>query len=122
MTIISIIIAICAIFFALNQRRLAVETRKNLSQYAARMEAAELDLHAVRGVVARRLSNAGLELKASLEKPDHYYLEELANDLIEVQNIVETRGPATIGGRPFWDIEPQENHYHYGVQYPLFPK
>lgn len=120
MTIIYILIAVFAIFFGLTQRGQVAQNRKELQQYADRMEAAELDLHAIRSVATHRLHDTGQKLKAMLDKPDRYFLENLADDLIEVQNIVETRGPATIGGQPYWHVEPQENRYEYGTQYPEF--
>ncbi|EGN2541068.1 hypothetical protein IIF27_004802 [Salmonella enterica] len=122
MNIFCIIIAVCAVYYALTQRNQLLKMRRELNQYADRMEAAELDLHAIRSVITNRLNNTGNELKTMLEKPDCFYLETLADDLIEVQKIVETRGPATIGGQPYWHVEPQENGYEYGPQYPMFPK
>ncbi|NWJ78789.1 hypothetical protein HX884_03915 [Enterobacter sp. SECR19-1250] len=121
MSIFYISIAVAAVFFAIVQRSHVLEIRKEMKQYADRMEAAELDLHAIRSVVTNRLHNTGAELKNNLQKPDPCFLETLADDLIEVQRIVETRGPSIIGGRPYWQIEPQENPYQYGEKYPMFP-
>ncbi|HAV1871869.1 TPA: hypothetical protein JG951_003140 [Enterobacter hormaechei subsp. steigerwaltii] len=121
MSVFYISIAVAAVFFAIVQRRHVLEIRKEMKQYADRMEAAELDLHAIRSVVTNRLHNTGVELKNKLQTPDPYFLEALADDLIEVQHIVETRGPSTIGGRPYWQIDPQENSYQYGARYPMFP-
>ncbi|SFU19031.1 hypothetical protein SAMN05192562_11018 [Kosakonia arachidis] len=120
MTVFNIFIIVVVTFIALDQRGKLIKTRKELQQYADRMEAAELDLHAIRSVAANLLHNTGQELK-KLEKPDQYFLERLADNLIEVQHIVETRGPATIGGQPYWCVEPQENSYKYSAQYPMFP-
>ncbi|WP_353614062.1 hypothetical protein [Mangrovibacter phragmitis] len=117
----NIFIIALVIYIVLNQHSKLIKTRNELRQYADRMEAAELDLHAIRSVATNLLHNTGKELKKQLKNPDEYFLERLADDLIEVQHIVETRGPKTIGGQPYWRIEPQENSYKYGTQYPRFP-
>lgn len=121
MTGVWVFVAICGVLFGLNQRGQALQARKELRQYAARMESAELDLHAIRSVATNLLWDSGTKLKAMIEKPDRYFLEELAENLDEVQEIVEKRGPATIAGQPYWHIRPQENNYKYGDQYPMFP-
>lgn len=121
MTLLYILITVAAVITTLAQHGKVIRARRELRLYADRMEAAELDLHAIRSIVANRLHNTGIELKAKLENPDLYFLERLADDLIDVQHTVETRGPATIGGQPFWKVEPQENYYQYGERYPEFP-
>lgn len=122
MVVICLVIAACSLLFALVLRGQVVSLRKSLAQYADRMEAAERDLHAIRSVVSNRLNTTASELNAMLAKPDADYLAALSEDLLAVQHIVETRGPATINGRPWWHAEPQENGYQYGPQYPMFPE
>lgn len=105
--------------------------RKKMKLYMDRMEAAELDLHAIRSVAEHRLHGAGKQFSdlysrlddatVTLTPEDQILLAMMPLHIQEVEDIVNERGPKTINGRPYWEVEPGPHNYEYGPQYPLFP-
>lgn len=84
--------------------------------YVDRMEAAELDLHAIRSVAEHRLHGAGKQFAdlysridgatVTLTPEDQLLLATMPFNIQDVEDIVNERGPKTISGRPFWEVEP----------------
>lgn len=80
------------------------------------MEAAELDLHAIRSVAEHRLHGAGKQFAdlysridgatVTLTPEDQLLLATMPFNIQDVEDIVNERGPKTISGRPFWEVEP----------------
>ncbi|EYI57001.1 hypothetical protein SEEH4393_20635 [Salmonella enterica subsp. enterica serovar Heidelberg str. 24393] len=105
--------------------------RKEMKLYVDRMEAAELDLHAIRSVAEHRLHGAGKQFAdlysridgatVTLTPEDQLLLATMPFNIQDVEDIVNERGPKTISGRPFWEVEPGPHDYEYGPQYPYFP-
>ena len=105
--------------------------RKEMKLYMDRMEAAELDLHAIRSVAETRLHGAGKQFAdlcsrldsatVTLTTEDQMLLTMMSFNIQEVEDIVNERGPKTISGHPFWEVDPIPHDYEYGPQYPLIP-
>ncbi|WP_396080804.1 hypothetical protein [Escherichia coli] len=105
--------------------------RKEMKLYVDRMEAAELDLHAIRSVAEHRLHGAAKQFAdlysridgatVTLTPEDQLLLATMPFNIQDVEDIVNERGPKTISGRPFWEVEPGPHDYEYGPQYPYFP-
>lgn len=105
--------------------------RKRMKLYIDRMEAAELDLHAIRSVAEHRLHGAGKQFAdlysridgatVQLTREDQLLLAQMPFYIQDVEDIVNERGPRTINGRPFWEVEPGPHDYEYGPQYPYLP-
>lgn len=105
--------------------------RKEMKLYVDRMEAAELDLHAIRSVAEHRLHGAGEQFAdlysridgttVTLTPEDQLLLSTMPFNIQDVEDIVNERGPKTISGRPYWEVEPGQHDYEYGPQYPYFP-
>ncbi|EKQ6529112.1 hypothetical protein P6O13_004589 [Klebsiella aerogenes] len=131
MNTVLIIIAVICIAFALICRKERTEIRKEMKLYAERMEAAELDLHAIRSVASHRLHGAGksfaelsrkiMDNNVQLNGEEKKLIQTMAYHIQDVEDIVNERGPKTIGGQPFWTVEPVNHSYEYGPQYPQFP-
>lgn len=105
--------------------------RKEIKLYMDRMEAAALDLHAIRSVAEHRLHGAGKQFAdlynridgatMRLTTEDQLFLATMPFNIQDVEDIVNERGPKTISGRPFWEVEPVPHDYEYCPQYPYFP-
>ncbi|WP_234785640.1 MULTISPECIES: hypothetical protein, partial [Enterobacteriaceae] len=86
---------------------------------------------AIRSVAEHRLHGAGKQFAdlysridgatVTLTPEDQLLLATMPFNIQDVEDIVNERGPKTISGRPFWEVEPGPHDYEYGPQYPYFP-
>lgn len=128
---ISAVIALSGYAYGFIKARELSALRKEMKLYMDRMEAAELDLHAIRSVAEHRLHGAGKQFAdlysrldgatVTLTTEDQMLLAMMPFHIQDVEDIVNERGPKTINGRPFWEVEPSPHDYEYGPQYPLIP-
>lgn len=126
-----VVIALSGYAYGFIKARELSALRKDMQLYMDRMEAAELDLHAIRSVAEHRLHGTGKKFAdlysrlngatVTLTPEDQILLATMPDHIQDVENIVNERGPKTISGRPFWTVEPDPHDYEYGPQYPLFP-
>lgn len=126
-----VVIALSGYAYGFIKARELSALRKEMKLYMDRMEAAELDLHAIRSVAEHRLHGAGKQFAdlysrldgatVTLTGEDQEFLAIMPLHIQDVEDIVNERGPKTIHGRPFWKVEPSQHDYEYGPQYPLFP-
>lgn len=126
------VIALSGYIYGFIKARELSALRKEMKLYMDRMEAAELDLHAIRSVAEQRLHGAGKQfadlysrldgVTVTLTVRDQMLLAMMPFHIQDVEDIVNERGPKTISGRPFWEVEPGPHDYEYGPQYPFFPR
>ncbi|NCF08778.1 hypothetical protein [Kosakonia sp. MH5] len=125
------VIAVSGYAYGFIKARELIALRKEMKLYMERMEAVELDLHAIRSVAEHRLHGAGKQFAdlyrrlngatVTLTTEDQQLLAMMPFHIQDVEDIVNERGPKTINGRPFWEVEPRPHDYEYGPQYPFFP-
>lgn len=126
-----VVIALSGYAYGFIKARELSALRKEMQLYMDRMEAAELDLHAIRSVAEHRLHGTGKKFAdlysrlngatVTLTPEDQILLATMPDHIQDVEDIVNERGPKTISGRPFWTVEPDPHDYEYGPQYSLFP-